>query len=71
MKVCKDYCGVTCTNGYCPIALRDEYEEYGCDTISKCEDCPYYKGCEDCIGKDLGCEKWREENEGDYHTTEL
>ena len=46
-KICKSYCGVTCINGSCPIALY--YED-----ITKfkrkpsCKNCVYYKGCEDC-----------------------
>ena len=48
MKICKGYCGVSCIDGTCPIANRDEYEERGYDVISSCEDCNRYKGCEDC-----------------------
>lgn len=45
---CKNYVGVTCVNGTCPVALRDEYAEYGIPTIDDCDECFYYKGCEDC-----------------------
>lgn len=48
MEICKGYCGITCVNGSCPIALADEYAERGMDVIRSCEDCCYYKGCEDC-----------------------
>ena len=48
MKRCKNYCGVACIDGSCPIANRDEYIERGYDVVRKCEDCYYYKGCEDC-----------------------
>lgn len=48
MKKCKRYVGVSCVNGSCPMALREEYEERCMDVINSCEDCPYYKGCEDC-----------------------
>lgn len=48
MKRCKRYVGVTCVNGSCPIALREEYEERCMDVIKGCEDCSYYRGCEDC-----------------------
>ena len=48
MKWCSRYVGVTCTNGSCPIALREEYEERGMDVVNSCKECPYYKGCEDC-----------------------
>lgn len=50
---CKNYVGVTCVDGNCPIALRDEYIEYGIPVIYNCDECPYYKGCEDCAG--YGC----------------
>lgn len=48
-RICPDYSGFYCTNGNCPIALSDLYQECGMDVIRFCEDCPYYKGCEDCI----------------------
>ena len=38
--VCPNYCGVTCVNGTCPVALGE------CHIT--CDECPYYKGCEDC-----------------------
>ena len=44
---CKDYVGVTCVNGGCPNAMADEYPEYGYEHCT-CEECGYYKGCEDC-----------------------
>ena len=47
-KRCEMYVGVTCVNGNCPVALADEYEERGMDVVSKCDDCFYYKGCDDC-----------------------
>lgn len=47
-KYCTMYTGVTCIDGGCPIALRDEYIERGYETIKSCNECPYYKGCEDC-----------------------
>lgn len=47
-KICKGYCGVTCVDGGCPMANREEYEERGYDIVKTCNDCPYYKGCEDC-----------------------
>ncbi|MBD5493992.1 MAG: hypothetical protein HDR12_06360 [Lachnospiraceae bacterium] len=50
--ICPDYCGVTCVSGFCPKALQDEYAERGYDVIRECEDCCYYKGCEDCAFKD-------------------
>ena len=36
---CGNYCGVECINGYCPIALRDEYMERGMFLYRGCEDC--------------------------------
>ncbi len=46
-RYCTRYVGVTCIDGSCPIALRDEYIERGYDIIKSCKECPYYKGCED------------------------
>lgn len=48
MKRCRDYVGVACVDGSCPKANAEEYEESGMDVISNCNDCFYYKGCEDC-----------------------
>lgn len=48
MKRCRDYVGVACVDGSCPKANAEEYEEGCMDVISRCEDCFYYKGCEDC-----------------------
>lgn len=39
MKQCRNYVGVPCVNGSCPIANADEYEERCMDVIKKCEDC--------------------------------
>lgn len=53
MEICKSYCGYTCVNGACPVANMDEYMERGYDIIHSCDECPYYKGCEDCcFGED-------------------
>ena len=48
MKQCPDYVGITCVDGHCPIANADEYAERGMDVIRNCDDCIYYKGCDDC-----------------------
>ncbi len=48
MKRCKGYCGVTCIDGTCPKALQDEYAERGYDVVKSCNDCHYYRGCDDC-----------------------
>lgn len=45
---CKNYVGVVCVDGTCPMANREEYEECCMSLINNCEDCFYYKGCEDC-----------------------
>ncbi len=45
---CKSYVGVACVNGTCPIARADEYEEYCMPVQRSCNNCWYYKGCEDC-----------------------
>ena len=57
MKRCPNYTGVTCVNGNCPIALSDKYEEYGIPITNSCNNCFYYKGCEDCcFCGENGCE---------------
>ena len=53
-KRCKDYCGVTCVGGHCPIALYNE-DFTMFERKPSCDDCPYYKGCEDCYLKGEDC----------------
>lgn len=54
---CPGYVGVTCVNGSCPNALADEYPEYGYEHCT-CDECGYYKGCEDCALKGTShCER--------------
>lgn len=48
MKRCKDYVGIACVDGSCPKANAEEYEERCMDVVKNCNDCFYYKGCEDC-----------------------
>lgn len=48
MKRCKSYVGITCIDGHCPKALAEEYAERDMDVIKNCNDCPYYRGCDDC-----------------------
>lgn len=48
MRRCKDYCGLACIDGTCPIANREEYEEWGIPVVESCEECHMYKGCKDC-----------------------
>lgn len=55
---CKEYVGVACVDGSCPIARMEEYEERGVPIVENCQDCIYYKGCVDCDLKDTEyCEK--------------
>ncbi len=49
MSRCKNYVGVACIDGTCPIALSEEYAERCMDVIKSCEDCWRYTGCKDCI----------------------
>lgn len=51
MRVCSSYCGIACVDGSCPIANTEEYVENGMDVATKCEECVYNKGCEDCCFK--------------------
>lgn len=63
-KVCKSYCGVACVSGSCPIALRDEYAERGYDIVRSCNECHFYKGCEDCAFEGMHlCPKFNKESE--------
>lgn len=48
MEKCKEYTGVFCVDGNCPMANAEEYEERGYDVIKNCGECYYYRGCEDC-----------------------
>lgn len=45
---CRNYCGVSCVNGTCPIANRDEYIERDIPVVWDCDYCHYYEGCKDC-----------------------
>lgn len=47
-KYCANYYGVSCVDGSCPMANREEYEERGYDIVHNCAECYHYKGCEDC-----------------------
>ena len=47
-KQCRNYCGVACVDGTCPMANREEYEERCIPVVTSCKNCFYYKGCEDC-----------------------
>lgn len=48
MRKCKNYVGVACVNGNCPMANREEYIEHDIPVIDNCDECHYYRGCEDC-----------------------
>lgn len=52
MKTCPNYCGISCIDGSCPIALQEEYSEQGCDTIKSCDECYRNNGCDDCAWED-------------------
>lgn len=57
IKVCPNYTGVTCVNGSCPMAWAEERQEYGIPLVHSCDECTYYKGCEDCcFSGENGCE---------------
>ncbi len=47
-KRCENYVGITCVDGGCPMALKDEYAERDYDVVHSCDECIYYRGCEDC-----------------------
>lgn len=47
-KQCKDYVGVACVDGSCPMALEEEYEERCIPVVRSCGECSLYRGCEDC-----------------------
>lgn len=58
VQKCKNYVGVACVDGSCPIANAEEYEERCMDVIKKCDDCFFYNGCEDCALADTEyCDK--------------
>ena len=62
-KRCKSYCGYACLNGSCPITMyRRHYKTY--ERRPTCEDCLYYKGCEDCCFENTDmCPKVGDKNE--------
>ena len=45
---CEAYCGLSCIDGSCPVANREEYAERGYDVVYDCDECYRYRGCEDC-----------------------
>ena len=63
--ICKDYCGLACVNGSCPIARQEEYAECGYDTIKECGDCPYYDGCKGCVLEGICHIRNKERNNND------
>lgn len=48
MEKCEKYVGLACIDGTCPMALSDVFEDMCIPLVSKCSDCFYYRGCEDC-----------------------
>lgn len=52
MRYCKGYIGSTCVSGGCPKAQEDED---GRSLITRCDQCWYYLGCEDCAAPYYGC----------------
>lgn len=51
---CKNYVGVSCIDGTCPMADMDNY----IPTIKECKECYFNKGCVDCaLSKTDYCEK--------------
>lgn len=48
-KICKHYTGIACIDGNCPKANEAEYRERCMPITKNCNECPYYKGCEDCV----------------------
>lgn len=62
-KRCKSYCGVACVDGHCPIALYNE-DFTLFERKPSCDDCFYYKGCEDCAFNGMHlCPKFKKESE--------
>lgn len=45
MKNCENYCGTACRNGCCPWVSGTKSQRMKI----LCENCPYNRGCEDCI----------------------
>lgn len=63
MKMCRGYVGVTCINGNCPNALREDYPDFYPKKI-KCSECFYNLQCEDCSFADTEyCLKEEKEND--------
>ena len=62
-KICKNYLGFDCLNGNCPITLYYENSTQF-ERRPTCENCFYYKGCENCIFKNSDlCAKAGDKNE--------
>ena len=63
-KRCQNYVGVACVDGSCPMAWQEEYEERCIPVIHNCQECHYYRGCEDCALFDTeDCDKGGSEND--------
>lgn len=48
VKMCPNYVGISCVDGTCPIANKEEYMECCIPVVSNCKECYCYKGCADC-----------------------
>lgn len=49
---------MACVDGSCSKANAEEYAERDMDVVKNCNECHYYKGCEDCALADTKyCEK--------------
>ena len=64
IKPCRRYMGVHCIDGSCPKAIPEEYADRGMDVISSCEECFFYRGCEDCAWENTNiCFEYKKNNE--------
>ena len=63
---CKNYVGVSCVDGSCPIANMDDYYETHIPSDKDCKECYRNKGCEDCALFDTKyCDKQAINESGD------
>lgn len=49
MKICRDYVGLSCIDGRCPMANPPEHMESVRFSRKICRSCFFYEGCEDCV----------------------
>ena len=48
MKICRDYVGISCVDGTCPMANPPEHMEAARFSRKTCRSCFSYEGCRDC-----------------------